>query len=491
MQFTFESQGSNTFLVYEMNGNEKLDSMTFGMVENNKLEGIIPFIYTQMDKQRLLKYNVSSRVSLDQYFNGIVNRKRLIGVMLSLASAVMNAQDYMLEADSFIWDKKYIFVDVSTARAELICLPVLKERPGTVELETIFKDMFFGVQFDQTENCDYIAKLLGFFNANAHFSLQEFVKLIRDLNDEENVKSKLQNPVSVVQKMDSAAVTAPAPAQEKVPGTMPGEMTTVNPPVKPQQISVSPAANASGKQQPTMVQATQPSKEKKGFHLLGKKDKEKKGKEKKEKEQKEVKGNLPGRSSASIPGMPSAPANIPNAVPRQVQNSVQVQQSAAVQKPVVSQQPAVTKTEQQGIGNAYVAPAYQTQKGSFGGTTVLNAGNANPGTVVLSEQNNPYNRKAIPYLIRIRNGQRYSLEKDITRIGSDAAYADFVISDNRAVSRSHADVRIRNDQVFLVDNNSTNHTYIEGRMMNPNEEECLADGSKFRLADEEFELHMF
>ena len=85
MQFTFETQGSNTFLVYEIQTHEQLDSMTMGMVGNNKLDGVIPFNYTQMDSQRLLKYNVSSRVSLAQYFNGIVNKKRLIGVMESLA----------------------------------------------------------------------------------------------------------------------------------------------------------------------------------------------------------------------------------------------------------------------------------------------------------------------------------------------------------------------------------------------------------------------
>lgn len=521
MQFTFETQGSNTFLVYEIGAKESLDSMTMGMVDNNKIEGVIPFQYTQMDSQRLLKYNVSSRVSLAQYFNGVVNKKRLIGVMESLAAAVLNAQDYMLEADSFVWDKEYIFVDVSTAKAELICLPVVRETQESIELELIFKNMFFGVQFDQTENCDYIAKLLGFFNANVHFSLRDFLKLVKELETEKVAGQGAAQPqvagqpqaggqpqvsgqqsVQVGEQsqvagqmgsgqslagqqmagqqspqgqqaamqssgqagMNSAAASAPAASQQAVPGAQ-------------------PIQNLPGQT------GAQPVK-KKVFHLFGKKDKAakekapkesaKKDKAKKEKPAKASKQaqnmgqtNLPGRSTGTVPGMPGANGGghfVPN-------------QGVAAEAAQSSQ------SGKQGIGNAYVAPAYNTQQGSFGGTVVLNASN-NPGTVVLSAANNPLNSKPVPYLVRVSNGQRIPLNKPVVKIGTDASYADVVIADNKAVSRSHADIRIKDDKVCLVDNNSTNHSYVGNRMIPPNVEEGLVHGSTFRLANEEFELHM-
>ncbi len=468
MQFTFETQGSNTFLVYEMGELEQLDSMTMGMVGNNKLEGVIPFQYTQMDKQRLLKYNVSSRVSLAQYLSGIVNKKRLIGVMESLATAVLNAQEYMLEANSFVWDKDYIFVDVSTAKAELVCVPVMKqEKP--VELELVFKDMFFGIQFDQTENCDYIAKLLSFFNANTHFSLQDFLKLVKELDTQEPVKPATgmnsatmpaSNPASMNSTgVNSAVVSAPAAAQAAVP------MQQAPQPMQNRPSQNQPVVQQSGKKAKPQ-KAPKEKKEKKGFSLFGKKDK---------KPATNVSTSLPGRSTGTVPNMPGTAANVGNFVSNQVPPVATPQQSIPQQK--------------QGIGNAYVSPAYNTQQASFGGTVVLNAAN-NPGTVVLSQANNPANIKPMPYLVRVSNGQRIPLNKVVTKIGSDASYADVVIADNKAVSRSHADIRLREDKVFLVDNNSTNHSYVGDRMLQPNVEENLSNGSTFKLANEEFKLHI-
>lgn len=469
MQFTFETQGSNTFLVYEIQTHEQLDSMTMGMVGNNRLDGVIPFNYTQMDSQRLLKYNVSSRVSLAQYFNGIVNKKRLIGVMESLAMAVLNAQDYMLEVDSFVWDKEYIFVDVSTAKAELICLPIVKETQEVVELETIFKSMFFGVQFDQTENCDYIAKLLGFFNANAHFSLQEFLKLLKELEGAEETKTPDQNAIatetqaSPVQQGNSIGQVSPTPQASPAPQMSSAAMSA------PAASQAAVPAQKKATKTPKAPKPPKAPKEKKGFSLFGKKEK---------KPAANVQTSLPGRSTGTVPGMSGAPASVGNFTPNQGQ---------AV--PTQSQQNAMSQGEKQGIGNAYVAPAYNTQQASFGGTVVLNASN-NPGTVVLSAANNPQNMKPVPYLVRVSNGQRIPLNKAVVKIGSDASYADVVIADNKAISRSHADIRIKEEKVFLVDNNSTNHSYVGGRMINPNVEEGLVNGSTFRLANEEFELHM-
>ena len=41
MEFTFETVGSNTFLVYEVAPTEEIDTMTLGMLTNNKIGDII------------------------------------------------------------------------------------------------------------------------------------------------------------------------------------------------------------------------------------------------------------------------------------------------------------------------------------------------------------------------------------------------------------------------------------------------------------------
>ena len=43
---------------------------------------------------------------------------------------------------------------------------------------------------------------------------------------------------------------------------------------------------------------------------------------------------------------------------------------------------------------------------------------------------------------------------------------------------------------YVVDTNSTNHTYINGAMIPCNQEIEIMSGDKLRLANEEFEFHI-
>lgn len=179
MRFTVESQGTGSFLVYSMAEDEVVDSVSMGMIDNNQIEGIIPFQRVQVDAHCYLKYNISSKISLAKYFNGVVNRQRLISVMDSIASTVLNAAEFMLEPGAFVWDKEYIFVDVSTAKAHLICVPMVsKGGNDEVNLEQFLRQLLLGVDYDQSENCDYVARLLGFFNSKRHFGLNDFRKTL-------------------------------------------------------------------------------------------------------------------------------------------------------------------------------------------------------------------------------------------------------------------------------------------------------------------------
>lgn len=179
MQFTVESKGTGSFLVYSMAEDDVADSVSMGMIDNNQIEGVIPFQRLQVDDRCYLKYNISSKVSLMQYFDGVVNRQRLISVMDSIASTVLNAAEFMLDPGAFVWDKEYIFVDVATAKAYLICVPVAaKGENGEVNLERFLRELLLGAQFDQSENCDYVARLLGFFNSKKHFGLSDFRKTL-------------------------------------------------------------------------------------------------------------------------------------------------------------------------------------------------------------------------------------------------------------------------------------------------------------------------
>ena len=67
--------------------------------------------------------------------------------------------------------------------------------------------------------------------------------------------------------------------------------------------------------------------------------------------------------------------------------------------------------------------------------------------------------------------------------------ADYRIFNNN-VSRKHADIIKDQGKFYVVDLDSTNGTYLNGRRTQPGVKELLKDGSIIRFANEEFKFHI-
>ena len=56
----YENQGTNTYLVYDIGENDAVDTMSLGMLTNNKIAGLAQTVFMQMDAQKYIKFNVSA-----------------------------------------------------------------------------------------------------------------------------------------------------------------------------------------------------------------------------------------------------------------------------------------------------------------------------------------------------------------------------------------------------------------------------------------------
>jgi len=79
-----------------------------------------------------------------------------------------------------------------------------------------------------------------------------------------------------------------------------------------------------------------------------------------------------------------------------------------------------------------------------------------------------------------------SIDKPIFRIGKEKSFVDFYIGDSTAISRCHANIITKANQYYIVDTNSTNHTYVNGSMLESNVETVIAHQNKIRLVNEDF-----
>ena len=115
--FTYENQGTSTFLVYGIGPESQVDSMSLGMLTNNKIPGFAAASFTQMDATKYVKYNVSSKVSAAQLFNGPVNKKRLLGVFKGVVEAMLSAEEYMIDPATILLDLDMHGICASTGSA--------------------------------------------------------------------------------------------------------------------------------------------------------------------------------------------------------------------------------------------------------------------------------------------------------------------------------------------------------------------------------------
>lgn len=92
------------------------------------------------------------------------------------------------------------------------------------------------------------------------------------------------------------------------------------------------------------------------------------------------------------------------------------------------------------------------------------------------------------YLIRENTGEKIWIDTNIFKLGKEKDYVNYCILDNPTISRSHADIVKQGEQFFIVDQNSLNHTFVNGVEIIPKQMVELPTGTEIRLADERFQF---
>lgn len=547
----YENQGTTTYLVYKIKENDQIDTMTLGMLTNNKIPGLVPTTFTQMDKDKYIKFNVSAKVSASQFLSGTVKRKQLLGMFRGITEAMVAAEDYMLDKNDICLNADYIFADVSTCDSLLICLPVKASDGGSPLAETaeknegpveFFRNIMFTTRFDRTEDCGYVAGIMNYLNTTSVTDMRD-MKQILDGLDRQTTETPL-TPVqgqmmaqpsgqSYSQSMQQPAGQPFDPAQpfEQVPSFGQAQLFEQSRSDAQDMVAVGnvvpmpagkPVQNPSGTVSPKKTKSTakkaeksnqekQPenpadnapemtfmylmqhySKENKAIYDAQKEAKKQKNDKKstKTKEKPASKSDKKSQANANVgfvvPGMDgTAVPPVQPVAPQPKVRAASVQSSQP--QPTVTQVPPMQAQPQPTIMQT---PPMQPQMPVMSETTVLVSPMIGETTVLVNGQL-PGQNQMIPFLIRRKGNEKISLNKPVFRIGKERSYADYFIGDNTAISRSHANIVSRDGEYYLIDTNSTNHTFLNGQMIQSNVETKLAHRDTIRLANEDFEFKLY
>lgn len=121
----------------------------------------------------------------------------------------------------------------------------------------------------------------------------------------------------------------------------------------------------------------------------------------------------------------------------------------------------------------------QVMQGSMDGTTVL----SDDGISV--QQMQPVNYH-FASLTRQVTGEKIELGKPSFVLGKNPEKSDYAVAGNTNISRVHAVITTRNGRYYVMDQNSTNGTFINGRIIKAGQETEILPGDCLMLANEEF-----
>lgn len=564
--FKTETEGFETYRVCEIEENEALDTVGIGMLRNNQIKGLASLAYSRMNDKRALRYNVSSRISLQQFFMGQVDKKRFLTVLRNIVAAVDVLTDYMMDKDQLITEKAEIYVNVGTLDVEMLYCPLLKEKKE-LDLTTFVKSLITETEFDKNDG-EYVAELINFLNRPGGFAPAELKEYIDIQLGKQPVRKPARTPMQMIAEPQNTTNFTPkgipsnttmftpsgfdapvsgnlggansfgAAPMQSAPAAQPQSMPMNQPFAVPGMAgnAATPAADASKKKKFSLFG----SKKKKGAdaEAVAKPDK-KAEKKKAAKSSKKTKdyvtpegivipgvqdkgGNLPTPPKPAGAAIKQDPSTFANMYAQQPQQPVQPQQPAQPyvvqaslpQQPMFASQPMaqpVMQPQQSAPQQTFVPqqpvqpkqpmfnaqpqqPSYSTamntvlSKGPE--TTVLGNQGFSGETTVLNAGYNTMEKMRRPYLIRKRTNQKIDISKDIFRIGKEQSYVDYFVNDNTAISRSHADIVKRGNEYFIIDNNSLNHTYVNGEQIQSQVPTPLKDFDTVTLADEFFEYRL-
>ena len=480
--------------VYDEKPREKVSDVT----------SIIPFSYSDRDGVRTITYTASSDVTLAEFFKRKLSSADILTIVGSLADGFsIGAKG--VPVSYLVRDINYIFVNPQTMKAGYILLPLKQDPISLDEIHDFYRNVVSRFRFDEKAG-KHIADMLMLINSD-EFTNDRFKNYI----DTELLQYSMQQPaesprtsdvrVNRLGVMNNMMQQQPYMQPQQPYGQQPygqqpyGQQPYGQQPYMQQQPYGQPAYGQQpyGQQQYMQQQpygqqpyGQQPYMQQQPYEQTQPFAPQQPYEQAQPFAPEQVETPVTEPVAETIPEPIAEPATEQAAEP--VTESIPETEPEPVppfETEFAPQMHFVPEQPQEQPADAQMMDADPAQ------TTMLNTdeGKAPQPTIepeVLAAMTGaPMTSAPNPHFQRVRTGENIFFTKPEFAIGKSDS-ADYMITDNPAVSRIHCMVVKKNGVCYIRDNGSTNHTYVDGIELKPGDEVLLKHGSIIYMGDEEF-----
>lgn len=521
--FSYENSGSNSFLVQTLAQNDYIDKTCQGMLSSNEIEGIASVIFTQIDDSRYFKYNITSKIPMAQYFSRSIRKSQLIGTFAGICDSILVADEYMLPLKALLFDSNYIYVDIKSGKITMICIP-LENLTDSFDLKEFFKKELLEASHDTTEDGNYVIKILNYLKTAPQLSVAAFREYLFSIQREDSTvgtsrksedgsghishlpgvgfsrdaSSEAHNAIehdhnhaaeqqnSVLQR-DSVQKSADDIAQNAgCAGNVVQKMSLIyllnHYSAENLAIYKAQRANRATDKQSNSSKPIKTRKNHEKINSLGSEKSQKNG------DARDFKFAIPGKeheTNSMSNVVISSKRHTNQSLKDENHGSLDGQRSYSVRTNkdyVPSDEPKASFVFSS--NDPLVRPNHSASPHAW------NDDDEYVFPTIDSDPTALMDAVGLPYLLRISTQERIYITKPEFRIGRGKQYPDYSISDNFAVTHSHAIIIKRGDDYYIKDTNSRNHTFLNGESVPipPNVEFKLENNMAVQFANERFKF---
>ena len=543
VSFKVRNIGSEKYLSYILNDDCEFDEELLDYLEENKIPELIDIIYEEDDENDYLTYNVTGRTTVDALLSNTVNAEKILGIVRGVASGIVNLRDLGIPASYVILHRGFTYVNPVTYDVGMLCVPIEGDANINAEFRMFVKDILTSVKYDDSEDCNYVAKLLNLLNADK-FTVRGFYSQLTELMESAGMQVEekfvdIDGDMSVSQStVDTSSDTslddlpeykdvsfgeedgdteeedditadvddlfkdlafdeADKPEEEKAPesqtatgGTSDIDMSVFDDSVF-DELEADNSIDESeddGDYTEALTSDIPSAEPQSGMTEVAK----------------TADGVMEvelDRQEEKAPVLISTDEIVDN--PPVVKN-IKINRAKIIQK-------AVVEAEENKIDNPteqIVAPQFMngeaaepetnmdpvtartdTEETKGTGSTVELTGGMNVVKDSDSEAAPAVQKgvpRAMPYIVRVNTGERVMVNKAVFKIGKAGRGVDYHVGGNGAISKVHIIIYQREDGCYLKDNKTTNGTYLNGQRLDDNGEMKLSNDAMISIGGEDF-----
>ena len=535
LELNVTKQNGMTLVEYQLGAADVYDDRVSDKVA--QLGNIIPFQYKDEDGKRSIVSYVHHDTSLEVMLRQTLKKADVLAILKGLLCA-FEIGAAGVQICYLVRDLNYIYVDPESKAVKCIMVPVKQDPLGQSDIPDFFRNIVSHMRFDEADKDDYVARILTLINTDHYSNMKlkglvdaEMEKLGLFYTRDEGLKKEADttaapevqnqnvkvNRVGVMNNMRPQGMPAmgqpmgqPVPPMGRQPMGQPvppmgrQPMGQPVPPMGGQPMMGQPVPPMNGQPmgQPVPTMGGQPMGQPvppMGGQPMGQ--------------------PVPPMGQMPKPEMPKPQAPAPEAPkPEMPKPEMPKPQAPAPEAPKPEMpkpempKPEMPKPEMPKPEMPKPQMPPMGQRPAMGGQpmmgqTVPPMGGQRPpmgqpmmGQPMMGQMPRPQapqmqngnlmgqlgGARPIPHFVRKSTGEIINITKPEFIIGKSKTKADYAIENNSAISREHCIVIQRDGVNYIKDNNSTNHTYVNGVELQPGKEVLLKHKTEVRLGDEEF-----